>query len=108
MPKTLEEAARALRDGAKLLTMTHPILDPEAFARQTLVVNGLVELVDAALATDDGTVRVPREPTEAMVSAGVAAYVNANEDGVVTLEDLLPIAFMAMLAAHEKEPTDGR
>lgn len=90
MSKTLEEAARELLWAMKL--------DPRA---QVMEFGTEMEALRAALSTVDGMVRVPREPTEAMVIAGATAAVGLLEDEARDVWD-------AMLAAAEKERDDGR
>lgn len=118
MPKTLEEAVRAFEERCKQIggcsnhgCVIRPVVgmgtnsicqcwsDKMRMQRFAYAVKDL----RAALATDDGTVRVPREPTDAMLAAADDAPERA---GARSRDEDNAAIYRAMLAAHEKERDD--
>lgn len=96
MPKTVSEAARELLAGA-VKASKHGLVEWED-----------VEILRAALAAEQGMVSVPRELTKAQRRAIIQACEDHvalfPHDGILRADRI----YNAMLAAHEKDPTDGR
>lgn len=100
MSTDLREAARALLDELDAeLALPGPAVH---YAPQ-------VQSLRAALAEDDGMVRVPREPSETMIDAAFDATVwpdlsrATSSDVIASLRENIRKEYRAMVAAAEKE-----